>query len=132
MERMRKKWNEWRNTEKDCGVRGEEGTKLTCSRSEKEMFGKEDIGNVIFIERMLIPDEENEKWVKSEKRVDVIENVILEKEKEKEGLMEKDCVNGNSLLCNILWNLIHYSFVSVESAASLSKEAPSTDLPPLL
>jgi hypothetical protein len=121
MKRMRKEWNERRKREKDCGRRDKEGIELTCSSNEKEMFGKEDIANVIFIEWQLIPDEEKKKWAESEKIVDVIESVILEKEKEKEDLREKDCVTGNYLLCDILCDLIRSSSMSVESVVCLSQ-----------
>jgi hypothetical protein len=121
MKRMRKEWNARRCGGKECGVKDEEEIEFTCSRNEKEMLGKGDIANVIFIEWLLIPSWEKKQWVESEKIVDVIESLILEKEKEKEDLREKDCVNGNSLLCNILQLLICNSYVSVESVVCLSR-----------
>jgi hypothetical protein len=121
MKGMRKEWDERRKKAKDCGVMDGEGVELNRVRNGKEMLGKEDIANVIFIEYLLIPFEERKQWVESEKIVDVIESVIQEKENEKEDLMEKDCVNGDSLLCHILWFLIDYSDVSVESVVCLSR-----------
>jgi hypothetical protein len=94
---------------------------LTYSRNEKEILGKGDVTNVIFIEYMLIPREEKKQWTEEEKIVDVIESVMLEKEKEKEDMREKYCVNGDYLLCHILWYLISFSYVSVESVVCLSR-----------
>jgi hypothetical protein len=79
MGRMREEWTERRKREKNYGTRHDKGTKLICPRNEKEMFGKEDIGNVTFIEWMLILGGMLKQWVESEKIVDGIENVILEK-----------------------------------------------------
>jgi hypothetical protein len=101
-------------------VSDEKGIELICSRNEKERLGKEDVANVIFIELMLIPFKEEKKWAESEKIVDVIEILMLEKE-EKEELREKDSLNGDSLLLYILWNLLDHSYVSVESVVCLSR-----------
>jgi hypothetical protein len=121
MKKMRKEWNEKRKREKDCGMTDEEGIELSCSRNEKEMLGKEDIANVILIEYRLIPVQKKKQWVESEKIADLIESLMLEKEKEKEDLMEKDCVNRDSLLCYILRDMIDDSHVSVESVVCLSR-----------
>jgi hypothetical protein len=121
MKRMREKWKKRRCEWKNCGKRDEEGTELSCSMDKKEILGKEDIGNVIFTEYRLIPYGERNQWVRSENIVDLIESAILEREKKKEDLREKDCVNWDSLLCNILTLLIRFYFISVESVVCLSR-----------
>jgi hypothetical protein len=121
MKRTRWEWDGRRKREKYWREPYGEGIKLTSSKNEKEMPEEEDIANVIYLEWILIDIEDVKEWVESEEIVDVIESVILENEKEKEELREKDCVNGDSLLCYILWNLIDSSDVSVESVVCLSR-----------